>query len=201
MLYFARHGESTANLSRTFANRTESFALTSLGREQAEALASRVAALGISRLFASPLTRAAETAAVVGERLGLKPETTEALREFDVGHWEGTDDDRGWAEYASITARWASGNHACRVSDGESCLEVIERFRPFGELLLELSAGGERTLCIGHGGTYRAALPAFFANVSHQFAFAQPFANTGLVIGQIVDGQPECIEWCGEVLR
>lgn len=201
MLYFARHGESTANLSRTFANRTESFALTPLGREQAEALAARAATLGITRLFASPLVRAGETAAIVGECLGIEPETTEALREFDVGRWEGTADDRGWAEYASITARWAAGDHDCRISDGESCLDVIGRFRPFGVQLARLPAAGERVLCIGHGGTYRAALPAFFANVSHEFAFAQPFPNTGLVVGQIVAGRPECIEWCGEPPR
>jgi probable phosphoglycerate mutase len=183
MWYFARHGESTANLSRTFANRDGHFPLTPAGRSQAEALAARAAPLGITRLFASPLTRANETAAIVAERLGLVAEGREELREFDVGKWEGTAGDGGWAD--------------CRISDGESCREVIERFRPFAGHLVDLARAGERVLCIGHGGLYRAALPSFFANVNHQFAFAQPFPNTGLVIGELVDGLPMCVEWCG----
>jgi probable phosphoglycerate mutase len=197
VLYFARHGESTANLTRTFANRTSGFPLTALGREQADALADAFSSLGITRLFASPLTRAAETAAVVSGRLGLAAVTSEALREFDVGHWEGSADQGGWTEYASVVQRWAAGDRACRISTGESCDDIAVRFGPFGNSLLKLALAGENVLCIGHGGTYRAALPTLLANVTHAFAAAQPFPNTAWVAAEVRYQGLWCTDWCG----
>jgi probable phosphoglycerate mutase len=196
-MIFARHGESTANLSNTFANRGEGFPLTQAGIRQAEDLGGRCVDLRVSRLLTSPLLRARETAYIVATILGVRTEVRPELTEFDVGAWEGTSDREGWAEYARVTSAWAAGETEARTRGGESLAEVMTRFEPLGKELIEMAECGERVLCIGHGGTYRAALPGFFANVTHEFAAAQAFPHSAWILGEARDGAAFCTEWCG----
>ena len=63
--------------------------LSDRGRAQANALARELAREAINILVSSDLRRAAETAAILGEVRGLRPELKPRLRELDVGDWEG----------------------------------------------------------------------------------------------------------------
>jgi broad specificity phosphatase PhoE len=56
--------------------------LTERGRQQAADAARRVAELGPAMLVTSPMTRAMETAAIVGRRIGLDPVVEIDLREW-----------------------------------------------------------------------------------------------------------------------
>lgn len=56
--------------------------LTERGRQQAADAARRVAELGPTMLLTSPMTRAMETAAIVGRRIGLDPVVEMDLREW-----------------------------------------------------------------------------------------------------------------------
>lgn len=62
--------------------------LTETGRIQAEACAQRLKAEGIEEIYASPLGRAAETAAALSAVLGLPVRTLDFMREL---HWGSTD--------------------------------------------------------------------------------------------------------------
>lgn len=87
MLLLARHGRTAYNAEGRFQGRA-AVALDPLGREQAFALAERLADRGdVVRLVASPLARALETAAIVAARLGLAPEVDGRLAETDTGDW------------------------------------------------------------------------------------------------------------------
>ena len=196
-LIFARHGESTANLSHTFANRGESHPLTALGRTQAEDLVRRLESVGVTRLFASPLLRARQTADIVARRLGVAVEMTEALREFDVGRWEGSSDQAGWDEYAAVHERWLAGDDQARVGGGESLQEIRGRVSAF---VRSLVAAEGTTTCISHGGLYRAALPGLLVNVSLEFALDRPFQNAAWVEATEREGDLWCVEWCGEAV-
>ena len=195
-LIFVRHGESTANLSRTFANRGEGWPLTVAGRAQAHALAARLTSEGVTRLLSSPLERARQTAEILAELFRLPVEVREELREFDVGRWEGTSADEGWAEYESVTAGWLRGESDLAVGGGESLAATIARFAPLAHELRK--PGRDKTiLCIGHGGLYRAVLPGFFANLSYEVASGLEFPNGGMVVGEVRNGIALCHEWCG----
>ena len=61
--------------------------LNATGRAQAAELAELAAAVGFAKLWASPLERARETAAIVAARIGLAPEFDERLVETDTGDW------------------------------------------------------------------------------------------------------------------
>src|SRR3954449_281914 len=58
-----RHGRTTANASGTLAGWTPGIGLDEVGRGQAQALASRLAAVPLSAVVTSPLQRCQETVA------------------------------------------------------------------------------------------------------------------------------------------
>jgi broad specificity phosphatase PhoE len=84
---FLRHGESAHN-AHTAAeplDEQEGDRLTTRGLEQARAAGAALAGQGITRLLSSPLRRARETAAAVGEALGFEPVELPYAHELHAG--------------------------------------------------------------------------------------------------------------------
>ena len=71
-LIFARHGQSEANVLRIMSNRDLPHGLTTLGWEQAAALAQRMVEESPTALYCSPILRARQTASVVAGLLDRK---------------------------------------------------------------------------------------------------------------------------------
>ena len=95
-LYFARHGETVANVEHRFQGRTKDTPLTELGVAQAHLLAGILEreASNVPRLkfVASPLPRARKTMEIVLAALGLPVAnytTDDRLMEIDLGAWDG----------------------------------------------------------------------------------------------------------------
>src|SRR5215471_4794144 len=87
-LILVRHGESTANREKIFAE--DHTPLTDLGRRQAADVAARIAShFHPSAIVASPLVRARQTAEVIGRHLGLAVEVVPGLEESDFGFLKG----------------------------------------------------------------------------------------------------------------
>ncbi|MGN6521974.1 MAG: MSMEG_4193 family putative phosphomutase [Actinomycetes bacterium] len=88
-----RHGRTAANASGQLAGWTPGVLLDDTGRQQAAAVAQRLAALPIARIVASPLERCQETAAaIVAARKGEgQLLTDERLGEAHYGDWTGKD--------------------------------------------------------------------------------------------------------------
>ena len=84
-----RHGVSTSNTGHTLAGRTPGVELAERGREQAQALAERLAALPIAQIVRSPLLRCEQTVAPLAEKLGLPPVVEDRLAEVEYGEWTG----------------------------------------------------------------------------------------------------------------
>ena len=79
-----RHGQSAFNLAFTMTRRDPGIPdphLTPLGQAQADAAAEALAGHGITRIIASPYTRALQTAAPVARRLGLPILVNPVVRE------------------------------------------------------------------------------------------------------------------------
>ena len=86
-IYIARHGQNEDN-ANGILNGHRDFPLTELGRQQANKLAEGIKEAGLTfeTIYASPLVRAYDTAAVVAKALGLpKPEVMQNLIERDFG--------------------------------------------------------------------------------------------------------------------
>ncbi|HEX2703298.1 MAG TPA: histidine phosphatase family protein [Solirubrobacteraceae bacterium] len=92
-IFLARHGETDYNLGRRFQG-VLPVPLNETGRRQAAELAELAAPHDFHALWCSPLTRARETADIVGARIGLKPIEDARLVETDAGDWT----DRWWSD-------------------------------------------------------------------------------------------------------
>ena len=113
------------NAAQRFQGRSDR-PLTPLGLRQAVALASELASSSsLSVIYTSPLRRALETAAVVGEHVGLEPVPDDDLREVDVGSWTGLSRAEVEARYPDAFERWLGGGEGW--DDGESYAEMSAR--------------------------------------------------------------------------
>ena len=134
-----RHGETEWTLSGQHSGRTD-VALTDAGRRQIGSVAPKLAKREFARVLASPLSRAWETAVLVG--FGDRAERRDDLMEWDYGASDGvtTVDIRkerpGWTV-------WADG-----VPGGESVAEVGARA---DRVIAEARAAGGDVLLFSHG--------------------------------------------------
>jgi probable phosphoglycerate mutase len=154
-ILLARHGETDDNVA---PHRFQGFTDTPLndtGRGQAHELAERMAGAGIRSLWSSDLSRARETAEIVGAKIGLEPQLDARLREGARGRWEGRlmlDVER---EEPELYAAWRRGGDF-RFPGGESLLQHQERVTA---ALLDIHTGSPLpSLVVCHGGSIRVVL-------------------------------------------
>lgn len=86
--YFLRHGETTWNAAGMTQGQLDS-PLSPLGKAQAQAAAVALSGEPVTRIVASPLTRARETAEAVAYLHGLPVETDPELMECHLGEHQG----------------------------------------------------------------------------------------------------------------
>jgi broad specificity phosphatase PhoE len=197
-LYFVRHGESEANLLHEFSNRGVKHSLTARGRQQATTLAQKLKGISVAKLFSSPLLRAVQTADILSAKLGAPYEITDALREYDCGILEGNSDAASWEMYDAVFNDWIQHGHwERRIEQGESFLDIKERFVPFVERLVEeYEHSPENIVLVGHGGIYRCMLPLILANIDFDFAIAHSIGNTEYVVAEMGTEGLTCVTWC-----
>ncbi|MGN6209814.1 histidine phosphatase family protein [Asticcacaulis sp.] len=86
--YVLRHGQTDWNVQMRLQGSTD-IPLNETGRAQAHVAAKILAGEGINRIIASPLSRALETARIVGAVAGLEPVIDGRLIERNFGLFEG----------------------------------------------------------------------------------------------------------------
>jgi broad specificity phosphatase PhoE len=157
-LLLARHGETDDNIPPIRFQGFRDTPLNATGREQAHELAEQVAALEepVRSLWASDLSRARETAEIVGSRIGLEVRLDARLREANRGEWEGhlfPDIERSDPERF---AAWMRAGADWRFPGGESLKEQQDRV---SAALSDIHATGELpALVVCHGGSIRVIL-------------------------------------------
>lgn len=124
LLLLLRHAV-TADTGTRLSGWTPGIHLSDKGREQARALAERLAPVAIDVVYASPLERCQETAAAVAEPRGLKVGTAEDLGEVRYGGWTGRElKELVKEDLWRVVQRYPSG---ARFPDGESIYEMQVR--------------------------------------------------------------------------
>jgi probable phosphomutase (TIGR03848 family) len=88
-LLLIRHGATDAQKQGVLTGWAPGVHLNQEGRTQAEALARRLAAVEIEAIYASPLERTMETAAIIAAPHGLPVLAREELGEVRFGRWSG----------------------------------------------------------------------------------------------------------------
>ncbi|WP_207101105.1 histidine phosphatase family protein [Paracoccus shandongensis] len=140
-----RHG-SHDDLGTWLSGRTRDIALNAGGRAETAALAQRLARRGVAAIATSPRRRTAETAAILGQGLGLAPMQADALDEIDFGAWSGArfsdlDADPAWRH-------WNAARATAPTPGGETMGAAVARAVAHLDGLAE--QGGGPVLCVSH---------------------------------------------------
>lgn len=157
-VWLVRHGETTGESSIRYHGSND-VPLSELGRAQVRNLAPLLAGVEFARVVHSPLSRAAESAAILAERLGIAAErlvVDERLREISFGACEGL-------TRAEIEARFPAFWHDYqehridRFPGGEARHEFAARATTAVADWVRQHAAGD-LLLVAHRGIVRMAL-------------------------------------------
>jgi broad specificity phosphatase PhoE len=128
--------------------------LSAAGRRAADELGSAFAGLDVAAVYASPLRRAAATAAPIAAAAGRPVTPCPGLAEIDFGAFEGrTPDDIADAD-PDFYARWMTAPAAVRFPGGESYGDVRARAIPAAEGIRRRHPDGT-AVAVAHAGSIR----------------------------------------------
>ncbi len=148
-LLVIRHGQSTWNEEKRWQGQADP-PLSAFGREQAFAAAQSVGQ--VDAIISSPQVRAAETAGIIGEHIGVGPiQLLDGLQERSAGEWSGLTRDE-------IDTRWPGWVESDRRPEGWEADEVfVPRIMGAINRVAEEFAGAS-TLVVCHGGVIRSVM-------------------------------------------
>jgi broad specificity phosphatase PhoE len=169
-LLLARHGQSDWNASHRWQGRADR-PLTERGREQARALAARLAHIELDAVYSSDLRRAWETADEVARAQGLDVIQVPDLAEVDVGSWSGLTREEAEERFPDGYRRWLNGEPGWE--DGETYEEMAERVLAAVRTIAAEHEGG-RALVVSHGGPIRAIHAAALGLDVHSYRRLRP---------------------------
>lgn len=155
-LFLVRHGATDATEEGRFSGATGA-ELSEQGRWQAGRLGERLRQQPIAAIYSSPLSRALDTARLVGERCDLEPIVREELREINHGHWEGLLRDEVEQQYALEYATWEADPFTFAPAGGESGVVVLARALPVVREIV-IAHAGQQVLVVSHKATLRLVL-------------------------------------------
>jgi probable phosphoglycerate mutase len=170
-LVLVRHGESEAYVDGqpfTLVGGQGDPPLSPHGRDQARRVCARLSAEPIKAIYVTTLQRTGQTAAPLGERLGLDLQTEPDLREVHLGDWEGGLYRKMVAEGHPIILQVAAEERWDLIPGAESDAALAGRVRAAIERIAA-SHPGERVAACSHGGVIGQALA--LASGSRPFAF------------------------------
>jgi glucosyl-3-phosphoglycerate phosphatase len=152
MVVLLRHGQTDYNVAGRMQGHLDS-QLTEDGVAQAVAAAPDIAKAGPERIISSDLSRARDTAALVGGACGLPVALDPRLRETHLGEWQGRTVVEIEQDYPGAIATWRS-DPAWAPPGGESRIDVVRRSRPVVDELDDERAGPapSTVVLVAHGG-------------------------------------------------
>lgn len=154
LLLLVRHGQ-TPTTGQVLPGRAPGLHLSDVGRQQADRVAERLAALPVTAVYSSPLERTLQTAGPTAERTGVPVVTDAGLIEGEFGDWTG----ESLAELARLP-EWHTVQHepeAFRFPNGESFVEIRDRMAHTLERLRRTHPGGT-IVCFSHADPIRVAV-------------------------------------------
>jgi len=166
-LYLIRHGEIEANVNRHWHGSTDS-ELNENGRRQAQQMALHVAKNHpeISAVYCSPLRRTFHTASPLAKRLNLDLQADADLREYSIGHLEGTPYEELMDKHEFFKSIASNPDYA--PEGGESlnqvCLRVVAALTR-----LKKRHQGQSIAIVSHGAAMGIALTHLLDNRVYPF--------------------------------
>jgi len=155
-LFLVRHGESTQSARRLYSGRRD-VPLTERGRAQARRAGERLRDAGVDAIYSSPLSRAADTARLIGEATGVPVRVDERLTEVDYGPLEGLDREGARERFGESYQAWRDHPMGSPMPGTEPLPKALERAR---SATAEVLAAAHSPVIVGHQGILRLVLAA-----------------------------------------
>jgi broad specificity phosphatase PhoE len=166
-IFLLRHAETDWNRARRVQGVSD-IPLNARGRAQAEAFADRLATEPLEAIYASPLSRARETAEALARRHGLPIQTVEGLSEFHQGELEGRHLEDLIADYPDLLAAFSKDPADVRIPGGETMAEVqVRAWAAFSEIVDRHTEGS--VVVVSHNMTLLTLLCRFLGMTLSRF--------------------------------
>ena len=159
-VFLIRHGATVLTAEDRFAGAID-VELSDEGREQAQHLALRLSSEAVAAVYASPLSRAVNTARILAKPHGLTVQMREGLREISHGRWEQMTRREVEEQYPEEAAAWDDDPFTFAPQGGETGLAVTARALP---AMIEIVRAhpGEQVIVVSHKATIRLLLSSLF---------------------------------------
>lgn len=188
-LLVIRHGESEADLLDVHEGRAD-FALTERGHSQAEAMAKYVSDnYDISKIYASTLTRAKQTAQHLSDKIGVPVIFDENLMEFNNGLLAGLPRAVVREKYPEIPDLPIDK----AVYGQESQVQFRQRAEKALARILEEAEQDETIAVVSHGGMINQLYRSFF-NMPVDCIYFFNTADTGIHIWSLSDKERRVVK-------
>ncbi len=156
-LFLVRHGETEWNKEGRIQGVADS-PLTERGRLQASYMGESLLTLGVpfTEMYSSPISRATETATIIGDKLGKAYRLDERMKERNFGIFEGFTR-KEVAQKFPHEVKMNREQSGFVIPKGESREHLLNRVKECFSDLVALH-GGEDVLLVTHGGWISMAL-------------------------------------------
>ncbi|HCX77835.1 MAG TPA: alpha-ribazole phosphatase [Firmicutes bacterium] len=150
LLYLARHGQTDWNCQGRYQGQID-IPLNDRGREEARSLAEKLQQSRPVAIWASDLSRARETAAIVAAPHNLPVQIHPGLREMHFGSWQGLTWQQIEQRFPEAWRLWTEDPLGYNIPGAESVGEMETRFK---QALLEICGKypGGTVFVVTHGG-------------------------------------------------
>lgn len=158
-----RHGQTDWNMLGRWQG-TLPVGLNDEGRTQAGLLAAALASRPIRTIISSDLPRALDTAAAIGEVVGVQPQIDLRWREFNLGIFQGHTREEIVATFGPQWAAYQADHWHYVIPEGESRTDLQNRVHQAWQDMLATAVGPEVAI-VSHGGSLKMLLIKLFSDI------------------------------------
>lgn len=148
-LLLVRHGQTIWNTQMRTQGHTD-IELNDIGRRQADSIARRLSHMQIDAVYASPLSRAMNTARTIAEQQGIEAISHPLLMERNFGIWEGEPFRMLLEKYPDQVLQWENDPVLYTPPEAEPLSDVLDRCKRFLLEVGETYSEEQTVLVIGH---------------------------------------------------
>ncbi|MGE6261121.1 histidine phosphatase family protein [Heyndrickxia sporothermodurans] len=162
-IYIVRHGQTVWNKANRMQGHLDS-QLTKTGKMQAMSLRERLKEVKFDVIYSSSSLRAINTAKIISYEKQTKIVELEALKEINMGWWEGKDINTIKKREPENYQKFNLQPHIYNPSNGgESFFQLLNRVKPIIESILS-NDNGKNILIVTHRFTTKIILNYFLRN-------------------------------------
>lgn len=155
-IYLIRHGESEWNKLKKVQGQVNT-QLTELGKIQAKAMGNRLIKENIDIIYTSDLSRAFDTAKIIGKTLNRPINITESIREINFGVWEGLTNLEVQQKYKDQYNIWIKNPEKLNLNGAENLESLKNRVMLWTSSILQENMG-KNIAIVSHSATLKVLL-------------------------------------------